>query len=51
VTVQAADIIVVLTIAGCFVLIAAGRNGSIMSILLVIVGYYFGSRSKGFRDN
>lgn len=44
---EAPDIIGIVAIIGCLILIAFGRNGTISSVLLVIVGYYFGA--KGHR--
>lgn len=43
---EPADVIGVLAIVGCLTLIAFGKDGTISSVLLVIVGYYFGAKTK-----
>lgn len=43
---EASDIIALLAIGGCLTLIAFHRDGTISSILLMICGYYFGSKSS-----
>lgn len=38
------DLVGIVAIIGCFVMIGLGKDGSILAILLIIIGYYFGTR-------
>lgn len=42
---QADDIVALVTIVGCFILMAFGRDGVVTSVLLTTTGYLFGRKS------
>lgn len=39
------DVIALLVVAGCFGLMAMGKNGPVLSILTIVVGYYCGEKA------
>jgi len=43
---QPDEVIAIITILGCFALMAFGRDGVVTSVLLMTTGFYFGSRKK-----
>ena len=40
------DVVGIVAIIGCFTMIGLGKDGTVLAILLIIVGYYFGTRRK-----
>jgi hypothetical protein len=44
--VKGIDVVACVSIAVCGLLIYAGHNGMIVSLLATIIGYYFGRKSK-----
>jgi len=44
--IQPDDVIAFVTIVGCFILMALGRDGVITSVLLTTTGFLFGRKSR-----
>ena len=45
ITFEPADMIAFAVIIGCFTMLYIGKDGTVSHVLVMLVGYYFGSKS------